>query len=162
MKEYKSVRIHYSQEVPTIELYEAFGWKIEDSRESSSQVSLRFSRDPAEMKNYAKVVEYEREYFSDPLQSIVPNVFGTNKTMTILTVTGILALILGIILLWKVSQVWIGLIPLVWVVAVIAMWIVHCLSASKAKKVRSENYRLVNEKTARNAQIVAESRALLY
>ena len=152
-----------SEEVRTIELYETFGWKIDDSRENDKGVvTLRFFREPADWKNYAKIVEYENEYFSAAQQSLVPNVFGTKKTMTILTLTGLLALILSVVFFMFVKPVWVGIIPLVWVVAVIGMWVIHCLGASKAKKVRDANGRSISEKVDRNAQILSECRAILY
>ena len=44
MKEYKSIKVSPQEEVDTIELYQSFGWVIEDSREVYCQGYIMIDR----------------------------------------------------------------------------------------------------------------------
>lgn len=183
MIEHKSLRISPAEEVATIELYEAFGWKVEDSREVYSEKSvqiertvadaagstvqyvtnyltLRFGRD-TNMPNYAKLKQYENEYFEEPMRKPVPNGFGSKKVMLIFTVLGILGLILGVVFAMYLPKKVLCLIPFAVMLVAIFVWVLYFLRKSNIAKAHEYNRKVFEEKQLRRIQIINECRAIL-
>ncbi len=158
MREYKSVKTVSEMEVKTIELYETFGWRVEDSRESGNRLTLRFHRD-TEMPHYEEIVSYEKEYFSVTEKKEVPKTFGTLGRMILLSIAGVIGLIVGIILFsMSVAVTAVGII--LFVVAAV-LWIPFIVSHKKASAALEYNKNINAEKLRRQSEILAECRALI-
>lgn len=182
MKEYKSIKVSPQEEVDTIELYQTFGWVIEDSREVYCQgyimidrtvanesgvktqrvtnyITLRFVRDNT-MPNYYELKKYEDEYFAEPLRKQANKLFGSKTMMTIATILAIVSIIFCV-LSFSAGNVGFGMVSLIVLAVCIGLWTAFIVSRNKRGKVIEYNRRIFEEKAQRRVEIIAKCRELL-